>query len=101
DIRDLTVTGVQTCALPITQSAAGMREDSIDRWRTETRLATNAIEMRSWDYRARQVRDVGAAGRAPVELASRDIPGVYAYTSREQIGRGSGRGRADVCGRGW
>ena len=66
-----------------TQSGAVMREDSIDRWRTEARLATNAVELRSWDYRARQVRAVGAAGQDPVELASRDIPGVYAYTSRE------------------
>ncbi|MCS0630461.1 type VI secretion system tip protein VgrG [Telluria mixta] len=70
-----------------TQSGAVMREDSIDRWRTETRVATNAIELRSWDYRARQARDVGAAGRDPIELASRDIPGVYAYTSREHGAR--------------
>lgn len=70
-----------------TQSGAVMREDSIDRWRTETRLVTNAIELRSWDYRARQARDVGAAGQAPIELASRDIPGVYAYTSREHGAR--------------
>jgi type VI secretion system VgrG family protein len=65
-----------------TQSGAVMLEDSIDRWRTETHLATNAVELRSWDYRARQVRAVGAAGQDPVELASRDVPGVYAYTSR-------------------
>ena len=70
-----------------TQSGAVMREDSIDRWRTETRLATNAIELRSWDYRARKVRDVGVAGWDAVELASRDIPGVYAYTSREHGAR--------------
>ncbi|MVW59665.1 type VI secretion system tip protein VgrG [Massilia sp. NEAU-DD11] len=70
-----------------TQSGAVMREDSIDRWRTEARLATNAVELRSWDYRARQVRAVGAAGQDPVELASRDIPGVYAYTSREHGAR--------------
>ena len=69
-------------AVRFTQPGAVMQEDSIDRWRTETRLATNAIELRSWDYRARQVRAVGAAGRDPVELSSRDIPGVYAYTSR-------------------
>ena len=69
-------------AVRFTQPGAVMQEDSIDRWRTETRLATNAIELRSWDYRARQVRAVGAAAQDPVELASRDVPGVYAYTSR-------------------
>jgi type VI secretion system VgrG family protein len=66
-----------------TQPGAVMVEDSIDRWRTETRLATNAIELRSWDYRARQVRAVGAAAHDALELRSSDVPGVYAYTSRE------------------
>jgi type VI secretion system VgrG family protein len=70
-----------------TQPGAVMREDSIDRWRTETRLATNAVELRSWDYRARQVRTVGAAGQDPFELAGRDVPGVYAYASREHGAR--------------
>jgi type VI secretion system VgrG family protein len=70
-----------------TQPGAVMLEDSIDRWRTETRLATNAIELRSWDYRTRQVRAVGAAARDALELRSSDVPGVYAYTSREHGAR--------------
>ena len=70
-------------AVRYTQPGAVMVEDSIDRWRTETRLATNAIELRSWDYRARQVRAVGAAAQDAFELRSSDIPGVYAYGSRE------------------
>lgn len=70
-----------------TQPGAVMQEDSVDRWRTETRLVTNAVELRSWDYRSRQVRVVGAAGQDAVELASRDIPGVYAYTNREHGAR--------------
>ena len=70
-----------------TQPGAVMAEDSVDRWRTETRLATNAIELRSWDYRARQVRAVGAAAQDAFELRSSDIPGVYAYGSREHGAR--------------
>jgi type VI secretion system secreted protein VgrG len=66
-----------------TQPGAVMREDSIDRWRTETRLLTNAVELRSWDYRTRDVRSVAAAGGDAIELRSNDVPGAYAYTSRE------------------
>jgi type VI secretion system secreted protein VgrG len=68
-----------------TQPGAVMKVDSIDRWRTETRWSTNAIELRSWDYRAVNDRPVSAAsaGSAPV-LTSRDTPGAYAYSSREQ-----------------
>jgi Rhs element Vgr protein len=68
-----------------TQPGAVMKVDSIDRWRTETRWSTNAIELRSWDYRSVNDRPVSAAGTsaAPV-LASRDTPGAYAYATREQ-----------------
>jgi type VI secretion system VgrG family protein len=65
-----------------TQPGAVMRDDSIDRWRTETRLITNAIELRSWDYRSRSVRAVAAAAPETVELRSSDVPGAYAYTTR-------------------
>ena len=34
-----------------TRPGAVMKADSIDRWRTESRLLTNGIEMGSWDYR--------------------------------------------------
>jgi type VI secretion system secreted protein VgrG len=70
-----------------TQPGAVMTDDSIDRWRTETRLLTNEIEMRSWDYRAINDRPVVALSTtntgAPM-LTSRDAPGIYAYQTREQ-----------------
>ena len=66
-----------------TQPGAVMTADSIDRWRTETRLHTNALDLRSWDYRSRDLRAVSASAAGEVELRSSDIPGVYAYTTRE------------------
>ncbi|MYM93994.1 type VI secretion system Vgr family protein [Duganella vulcania] len=65
-----------------TQPGAVMREDSLDRWRTEMRLQTNAVSLRSWDYRSLGTRRVSASGEGPM-LASDDVPGAYAYTSRE------------------
>lgn len=65
-----------------TQPGAVMTEDSVDRWRTETRLVTNAIELRSWDYRSRGVRVAAASGADSLELRSSDVPGAYAYTTR-------------------
>ena len=38
-------------SVEFTQPGAVMRADSIDRWRIESRLGTDAIEMGSWDYR--------------------------------------------------
>lgn len=67
-----------------TQAGAVMREDSIDRWRTELRLQANAIELASWDYRSRNLRHVAADAGDSVMLVSRDHPGAYAYPSREQ-----------------
>ncbi|OON62797.1 type VI secretion protein [Massilia sp. KIM] len=67
-----------------TQPGAVMREDSIDRWRIETRLQTNAIELASWDYRSRSLREVSSGTGEAISLASRDMPGVYAYGTREQ-----------------
>ncbi|WP_082551452.1 type VI secretion system Vgr family protein [Massilia sp. Root351] len=70
-----------------TQPGAVMKQDSMDRWRTEFRLGTNAVELLSWDYRALDVRSVSAASADPAgdgaPLASRDAPGLYAYVSRE------------------
>ncbi|NVD74422.1 type VI secretion system tip protein VgrG [Duganella sp. BJB1802] len=65
-----------------TQPGAVMREDSLDRWRTEMRLQTNAVSLRSWDYRSLSTRRVSASGEGPM-LTSDDVPGAYAYTSRE------------------
>ena len=74
-------------SIAFSQPGATMREDTLDRWRTELRLRTNAIELSSWDYRSLDTRPVGAASAntgdsAP--LVSRDTPGAYAYQSREQ-----------------
>jgi type VI secretion system VgrG family protein len=66
-----------------TQSGAVMSEDSLDRWRTETRLQTNAVTLRSWDYRSLSTRRVSASGEGGTMLTDDDIPGAYAYTSRE------------------
>jgi type VI secretion system VgrG family protein len=65
-----------------TQPGAVMREDSIDRWRIESRPAVAAVAMSSWDYRSVDTRPVGAGGGAsPVHG---DTPGAYAYATRAQ-----------------
>src|SRR5205085_4690421 len=43
-----------------TQPGAVMKEDSIDRWRTELKLLENSVELRSWDYRSLDVRPVSS-----------------------------------------
>lgn len=71
-------------AVQFTKPGAVMRADSIDRWRTEARLRTDAVEMGSWDYRSVRQRQVSAAGvGGDVTLSSRDVPGVYAWADRE------------------
>ena len=72
-----------------TQPGAVMKADSIDRWRTESRLSTNAIELGSWDYRTLRQRQASMAAvdtDAP-QLTSRDSPGVYAWPDRAQAER--------------
>lgn len=72
-----------------TQPGAVMKVDSIDRWRSERRWQTNAIELVSWNYRDNNVRPVAAHGAAhnssdATALISQDVPGVYAYETRAQ-----------------
>ncbi|WP_036248607.1 type VI secretion system Vgr family protein [Massilia sp. BSC265] len=69
-----------------TRPGAVMKADSIDRWRTESRLLTNGIELGSWDYRTVRQRRVSTSGQAAQGelLVSRDAPGVYAWETREQ-----------------
>ena len=43
------------------EPGATMRQDSLDRWRSEVRLQTNAIELGSWNYRSLGMRPVQAA----------------------------------------
>jgi len=72
-------------SVEFTRPDAVMRADSVDRWRIESRLVTDAIEMGSWDYRSVRQRRVDAAGvGGEVSLASRDAPGVYAWPDRAQ-----------------
>lgn len=66
-----------------TKSGASMTADSVDRWSTESRLLTNAIELCSWDYRIRGVRTASVRGGGETELRSADAPGSYAFASRE------------------
>jgi type VI secretion system secreted protein VgrG len=70
-------------AIAFTQPGATMQQDSLDRWRTEIRAQTDAVELLSWDYRALDVRTASAvSANASGELVNRDAPGVYAYASR-------------------
>jgi uncharacterized protein involved in type VI secretion and phage assembly len=74
-------------SIAFSQPGAIMAEDTLDRWRTELRMRTNAIELSSWDYRSLDTRPVGAASADTGDnspLVSRDTPGAYAYQSREQ-----------------
>ena len=70
-------------AVRFTQPGAVMTEDSIDRWRTEWKLQTNAVELASWDYRTGSTRAASAVSAGDVTLTSRDLPGAYAYASRK------------------
>jgi type VI secretion system secreted protein VgrG len=63
----------------------------MDRWRTELRWIPDGLEMASWDYRGIGTRSVvaasaggAAAGGGQPRLSGRDVPGAYAYASREQ-----------------
>jgi len=67
-----------------TQHGAVMKEDSIDRWRTELRMRTNAVELASWDYRSCRVRTASSSSQERETLCSRDTPRPYAFPTREQ-----------------
>lgn len=67
-----------------TQASAVMQEDSLDRWRVESQLLTNAIELVSWDYRACKGRKAASGAYEGERLCSRDVPGAYAFSSSAQ-----------------
>lgn len=75
-------------AIRFTQPGAVMKDDAMDRWRSEINLATNAVGMRSWNYRARSSVAAASASQEDHEpdreLAWRDTPGPYAYANRSQ-----------------
>src|SRR5207248_7347819 len=99
-IRDRTVTGVQTCALPISDGgAAGGRE------RPRPPRAVRPSGLRE-AAAARAGAGLAAAGRAvPGRVAGRVLPaggGRALRPSDGEIGRASCRGRVDVgVGGGW
>jgi type VI secretion system secreted protein VgrG len=75
--------------IDFTQPGAVMKNDSIDRWRSERRWQTNAVELVSWDYRSVDLRPVSAHSVAAssadsLPLVSQDAPGIYAYENRAQ-----------------
>jgi len=72
-------------SVAFTRPGAVMKADSIDRWRSEACLLTNAIELGSWDYRTVRQRRVQATSESNGPLLThRDAPGVYAWQDREQ-----------------
>ena len=75
----------EQAAIRFTQPGAVMREDSMDRWRMQASLLTGEVALQSWDYRTldRRAANAGGAGDTGISLAARDVPGAYAYTSRE------------------
>ncbi len=72
--------------IEFTQASAVMKQDSLDRWRTELRTQASGLDIGSWDYRTRHSRPVGSVdpnpGAAP--LTVREPLGGYAYETREQ-----------------
>ncbi len=77
------------------QSGTGVKDDTIDRWRTQAQWHTHGVELASWDYRTLDSRPVVAhatAGDATSatlpanmpQLLSQDTPGAYAYESAQQ-----------------
>jgi type VI secretion system secreted protein VgrG len=73
--------------IAFTQSSSVMKQDGLDRWRTEMRKQTDAIEISSWDYRTLSARPVSAAGAGGADgssLTVREPLVPYAYETREQ-----------------
>jgi Rhs element Vgr protein len=72
-----------SAAVRFTRSAATMTEDGIDRWRSEARVIADGVDLRSWDYRTRSVRAVSTSSGNGPGLRCADVPGSYAYPTRE------------------
>jgi type VI secretion system secreted protein VgrG len=98
--------GAMGHTIRFSQSGTAIQDDTIDRWRTQARWHTHAVQMSSWDYRTLNVRPIavhaahaehadggnsaddadsaGASASAYVPegtpaLLSQDTPGAYAY----------------------
>ena len=75
--------------IQFTQPGAVMRQDSIDRWRSQRRWQTNAIDIKSWDYRQVNIRPITAVSNANnssdnFALIAEDAPGAYSYETSVQ-----------------
>ena len=98
--------GAMGHTIRFSQSGTAIQDDTIDRWRTQARWHTHAVQMSSWDYRTLDVRpiavhaahaehadggnsadDADSAGpsasayvpEGTPALLSQDTPGAYAY----------------------
>jgi type VI secretion system secreted protein VgrG len=79
----------QQADIAFTQPGAVMKHDSLDRWRSQRRWQTNAININSWDYRQINIRPIAALSNADnssdnIELIAQDAPGAYSYETRAQ-----------------
>ena len=78
----------QQASIAFTQSSAVMKQDGLDRWRTDLRRQADTVDIGSWDYRTLNSRPASAAGLAMASdgsiLAVREALGPYAYETREQ-----------------
>lgn len=73
-------------AVRFTQPGAMMKEDSMDRWRIDTCLRTNVVEISSWDYRTLDKRPIrtDSVDTSGIALQCRDVLGAYAYQTTAQ-----------------
>jgi type VI secretion system secreted protein VgrG len=75
-------------SINFTQSSAVMKQDGLDRWRTEFRQQADAIDIESWDYRALTSRTSSGAGstggKDAAPMVTKESMGAYAFETHEQ-----------------
>ena len=72
-------------SIRFTQSSSVIKEDGMDRWRTELQHRTNAVELESWDYRSVNQRVTTAAdANTGSTLLARETLGAYAFETHQQ-----------------
>jgi type VI secretion system secreted protein VgrG len=73
--------------IAFTQSSAVMKQDGLDRWRTEVRRQADSVEICSWDYRTLKSQPTNAASEdhtSDGNLTVREALGQYAYETSKQ-----------------